>query len=111
MLPNTYFPAEKRWCSGGSPGCGNGGRYIVALYQRRLKRRTPSQQLFNHDKRFLISICSACLISLTGCMVGPDFVRPQIPGPDRYISDTLPKATISAAGEAQNFDQAAVVAE
>ena len=83
----------------------------MALYQRRLKRKTPSQQLFNHDKRFLVSICTACLVSLTGCMVGPDFVRPQIPGPDRYIPGELPKATISAVGEAQNFDQAADVAE
>jgi NodT family efflux transporter outer membrane factor (OMF) lipoprotein len=43
---------------------------------------------------------------LAGCAVGPDFERPDPPSVDRYIAETLPAGTASAAvtgGAAQRF--------
>jgi NodT family efflux transporter outer membrane factor (OMF) lipoprotein len=44
---------------------------------------------------------------LSGCAVGPDFVRPQPPAAERYTADPLPAQTASAAaagGAAQHFE-------
>ena len=56
-------------------------------------------------------LCAACLLALAGCAVGPDFVRPQPPGTDRYVPDAQPPGvTVSVAGQAQHFDQGAKIA-
>ena len=49
---------------------------------------------------------SAALLALSGCAVGPDFLRPAAPPTDRYTADPLPAQTASAAapgGAAQRF--------
>ena len=51
----------------------------------------------------------ALLISLVGCAVGPDFVRPTPPPVDRYTQGAEPTATIPADGQAQHFDKGATV--
>ncbi len=48
-----------------------------------------------HGLGFLISLLS---ISLTGCMVGPDFHSPSAPHTSRYTSTSLPKKTTSTSG-------------
>lgn len=49
------------------------------------------------------AVCGAALLSLVGCAVGPDFVRPEPPAVDRYTHGTGPATTIAADGEAQRF--------
>lgn len=51
----------------------------------------------------------ALLISLVGCAVGPDFVRPTPPPVDRYTQGAEPTATIPADGQAQHFAKGATV--
>lgn len=51
---------------------------------------------------------SALLVS--GCAVGPDFVRPKPPETDRYTNQPLPAATASADGQAQRFSPEAPIA-
>ncbi len=48
-----------------------------------------------------LSVLAAGLLS--GCVVGPDFVRPQPPQTDRYTRTPLPTTTVSAGGTAQRF--------
>lgn len=45
----------------------------------------------------------ALLLTLAGCAVGPDFVRPQPPPDQHYERDADPAATIAAEGVAQRF--------
>lgn len=47
---------------------------------------------------------------LSGCAVGPDFIRPTPPEVTGYTHDSLPAETVSAAGEAQHFEPAAEIA-
>ena len=47
---------------------------------------------------------------LSGCAVGPDFVRPAPPAVDRYTSEPLPAATVAADGQAQRFVPGAAIA-
>jgi NodT family efflux transporter outer membrane factor (OMF) lipoprotein len=49
------------------------------------------------------------LISLAGCAVGPDFVRPAPPAVDHYTQGTEPTGTIPADGQAQRFAKGATV--
>jgi NodT family efflux transporter outer membrane factor (OMF) lipoprotein len=45
-------------------------------------------------------------MTLSGCMVGPDFRRPEPPAPDRYTETPIPAQTATApvkGGEAQRF--------
>jgi len=52
--------------------------------------------------RLVIILC----VLLTGCAVGPDFVRPAVPAVERYTGQPLPARTASAevkGGEAQRF--------
>ena len=44
------------------------------------------------------------LFILTGCMLGPDFVRPEPPPVQNYSSEPTPTTTIEAGGVAQHFD-------
>ncbi|MGC9194420.1 MAG: efflux transporter outer membrane subunit [Syntrophobacteraceae bacterium] len=41
---------------------------------------------------------------MMGCMVGPDFVRPQPPAVNRYTHEKGAQKTVTAAGEAQQFE-------
>lgn len=61
-------------------------------------------------KSTLGGLCTICLLALAGCAVGPDFVRPQPPGTDRYVPDKQPDLTVSANGQAQHFEQGAEIA-
>ena len=52
-----------------------------------------------------VAFCAA-IVLVSGCAVGPDFERPDPPSVDRYIAETLPAGTASAAvtgGAAQRF--------
>jgi len=49
------------------------------------------------------------LIFLTGCAVGPDFVRPTPPPVDRYTQGAEPTATIPADNQTQHFAKGATV--
>ena len=52
------------------------------------------------------------ILSIMGCAVGPDFVRPESPPGDRYTHKEEPTTTIQAEGQAQRFEKgAAVVAD
>lgn len=51
----------------------------------------------------------ALLISLAGCAVGPDFVRPAPPQVDRYTQGAEPTVTISADGQTQHFAKGATL--
>ena len=49
----------------------------------------------------------AASVTLSGCMVGPDFKRPDAPQAQGYATQALPektRAADTAAGEAQRFD-------
>ena len=48
-------------------------------------------------------------LSLGGCAVGPDFVRPGPPATDRYSPEKAIVDTMSAAGTAQHFTPGAAV--
>ena len=50
-------------------------------------------------RRWLLSAC----VLLSGCAVGPDFVRPAAPDSQRYTREPQPSLTISADGVAQRF--------
>ncbi|MGE0826192.1 MAG: efflux transporter outer membrane subunit [Candidatus Binatia bacterium] len=65
-------------------------------------------------KKWAFSIfCVTALVTvLTGCAVGPDFIRPQPPTVARYTSEAGPSTTVSGDGQTQRFEPgAAVVAE
>jgi NodT family efflux transporter outer membrane factor (OMF) lipoprotein len=52
------------------------------------------------------------ILSIMGCTVGPDFVRPEPPPVDRYTHAAEPTASIPAEGKEQRFEKgAAVVAD
>ena len=57
----------------------------------------------------LSGLCVATFLSMFGCAVGPDFVRPQPPPVDRYTHGTEPSATVAAEGGAQHFETGANV--
>jgi NodT family efflux transporter outer membrane factor (OMF) lipoprotein len=66
----------------------------------RLRQRLPAR-------------CPAVLLLgalLTGCAVGPDFVRPRAPAVTHYVSGTDPAETVTAHGAAQRFTAGARVA-
>jgi len=57
----------------------------------------------------LFGLYSILLLSVIGCTVGPDFVRPEVPKTDRYTHEAGPNATIAADGKAQRFEPGAKV--
>jgi NodT family efflux transporter outer membrane factor (OMF) lipoprotein len=52
----------------------------------------------------------AIITLLSGCAVGPDFVRPAPPATDHYSQGTQPAVTVVADGRAQNFTSGAATA-
>jgi NodT family efflux transporter outer membrane factor (OMF) lipoprotein len=58
-----------------------------------------------------LQVCAgAALMALSSCAVGPDFVRPTAPENARYTEGETPTATVSAAGQAQSFQEGRKVA-
>lgn len=60
------------------------------------------------------SLVCASLFTLAGCAVGPNYRRPDAPAVDRYTTQPLPAATVSAGtagGDAQHFLQGSDVPE
>jgi NodT family efflux transporter outer membrane factor (OMF) lipoprotein len=55
------------------------------------------------QKPRILGVVVTALISLAGCAVGPDFVRPAPPAVDHYTQGTEPTATVAADGRAQRF--------
>jgi len=53
---------------------------------------------------------AAAALGLSGCAVGPDFVRPEAPGVTRYTPGPAPRTTVAAAGRAQTFTEGARIA-
>ncbi len=53
--------------------------------------------------------CAICLLFVTGCTVGPDFVRPEPPKLEQYTGGTKPGPTLAAEGQAQHFLEGADV--
>ena len=51
------------------------------------------------------------LLFMTGCAVGPDFVRPGPPPVTGYTHEKAPRKTIAAAGEAQHLKIGEKIAE
>ncbi len=60
--------------------------------------------------RALLLAYAACMLFMTACTVGPDFVRPKPPAVERYTGETEPAGTIQANGKAQHFSKGAAVA-
>jgi len=57
-------------------------------------------------KIFFLGISLIVIVTLTGCAVGPDFVKPDAAAPDRYTETPLPPQTVTAdskTGDAQQF--------
>ncbi len=52
----------------------------------------------------LLRPCMLSLALLTGCTVGPDFVKPKPPAVDRYTHEAAPTETLAADGISQRFD-------
>jgi NodT family efflux transporter outer membrane factor (OMF) lipoprotein len=59
--------------------------------------------------RPLLGSLLALQLSIAGCAVGPNFVRPEPPPVDRYTQGEKPVSTIPAEGQAQHFEEAAKV--
>lgn len=57
----------------------------------------------------LNGLCVATFLSMFGCAVGPEFVRPPPPPVDRYTHGTEPSTTVAAEGRAQHFETGANV--
>ena len=65
--------------------------------------------MLNSTRSLLLSSTSVAVLFLTGCAVGPDFVRPDAPVVSGYTALPLPATTASgsaeiAGGEAQRFN-------
>ncbi len=56
------------------------------------------------------TLCVFLSCCLAACAVGPDFVRPEAPGSQRYTYEEGPSATIGAEGGAQHFERGATLA-
>ncbi|HET6418986.1 MAG TPA: efflux transporter outer membrane subunit [Geobacteraceae bacterium] len=80
---------------------------VVPSQKRSVRKQTEKRPCFGRSA--IRVLCLALLICLSGCAVGPDFVRPDPPKVDRYTRGEEPKATIPAEGQVQQFRQGARV--
>lgn len=62
------------------------------------------------ERNLLAGLYTVWLVALTGCAVGPDFVRPQPPKTDRYLPDKPLRETVPVDGEVQYFEEGAKIA-
>lgn len=58
-----------------------------------------------------VGLAMVLVFYLTGCALGPDFVRPKPPPVDRYDQGVEPSTTVQAEGQAQYFEKGGSVAE
>ncbi|SEK66250.1 efflux transporter, outer membrane factor (OMF) lipoprotein, NodT family [Nitrosovibrio tenuis] len=72
---------------------------------KNMRQRTPCW-----GKSMLGGLCATSVLVSAGCMVGPDFVRPQPPGTNRYLPGTQLKETVSADKQVQHFEEGAKIA-
>lgn len=79
-------------------------------WRRRLKPALPDGGA--GCRRILTWFCLGLLSGLlvSGCAVGPDFVRPQPPAATQYTQGEEPAETVTAAGQAQHFEYGAQIA-
>jgi NodT family efflux transporter outer membrane factor (OMF) lipoprotein len=62
--------------------------------------------------RLIHLLCPIALaLFMTGCAVGPDFVRPKPPAVTQYTHEQAPEQTAAAGGQAQHFQFGATIAE
>lgn len=61
-------------------------------------------------KCMLAGLWAVWLLTVTGCAVGPDFVRPQPPETDRYMPGKQLYETVSVANQTQYFEYGAEIA-
>jgi len=54
-------------------------------------------------KSIALGFCTIVLLALTGCAVGPDFVRPDPPAVDRYVPEEQTLIIVPVNGQAQHF--------
>ena len=50
-------------------------------------------------------VCAIFLLALSGCTVGPDFVRPEAPPVEHYNHGQDPIETVAVEGQSQHFEQ------
>ena len=77
--------------------------------QSRLEVGAPAHPLLTSALREQSSLLGLFLALLSGCAVGPDFVRPAPPTTDRYTPGPPPAATPVADGLAQQFTSGAAL--
>ncbi len=52
-------------------------------------------------------LCAISVLALSGCHVGPDFVRPEAPAVEHYNQGRDPAETVAVDGQSQRFEQGA----
>ncbi len=74
---------------------------------RRSERMTPkfTGRTIATARSVLSGICMICIFIISGCTVGPDFVRPEAPRVSQYTHGAQPSSTTEADGLAQHFIQ------
>ena len=81
---------------------------LSRLFRLSLETRNTA----NGTKAMILGVRGAyglLVLTLVGCAVGPDFVRPTPPTVDRYTRGAEPTATVSADGQTQQFIKGAEV--
>jgi NodT family efflux transporter outer membrane factor (OMF) lipoprotein len=74
------------------------------------RRVTAKTKIARRDRKWILyGLCAAIFLTISGCAVGPDFVRPPPPPVDHYTHGTEPSATVAAEGRAQRFEAGAHV--
>ncbi len=81
----------------------------VAEQLRKHGKRVQEEKTTRVGKSAITALCAALLFCLSGCAVGPDFVRPEPPRIDHYAQGQDPTATVPANGQAQFFKQNAQI--
>lgn len=81
------------------------------VWKERIQRGTQTARVRKTAGWVRIGLAVVLIFYLTGCAVGPDFVRPKPPPVDRYDQGVEPSTTVPAEGQAQHFAKGASVAE
>ena len=72
-----------------------------------IRQKIMSHRLFqrrcNYSSAWIL--CGISCLVVSGCTVGPDFVRPKAPSIDRYNHGQDPTVTVSVDGQSQHFEQ------
>jgi NodT family efflux transporter outer membrane factor (OMF) lipoprotein len=81
---------------------------MVIHRQKRSARQQAGKRPCS-GKSGMRAFCVLALVSLFGCAVGPEFVRPEPPKADHYTQGKDPVSTTPADGRVQQFKQGAQV--